>query len=434
MKKLLGAEPSGNTDAATKGYVDIAAVWVTRYGATGDGATDDTAAIQAAITAADGKRPVCFPSGTYMVNAATGIQLNIAGTQLELAPGATVQAITNSLTNYAIVNVTAANCSITGGTVRGDITTHTGSTGEWGHGIVINGGGSGCVISGVTVKNCWGDGIYIGNGTPVDVRIVNVTADSNRRQGLSAAGATRLRIIGGSYINTGILGSTSPAAGIDIEPNPSSGYNVLEFLIENVICTGNTGPGIQVTRATAQTTRGKIVGCIAQANGQSGILAAGSAGSLSVDAVGCTSAYNTGDGFQAACLGLVVSGGRAFSNTGHGINATAQVDIADCVISFNARCGVLVGTGANTSTASGLIIRNNGTGAATTWHEVDVVATGLIMSGCIARPASSGNRAIYGIMVRPGATGAVFAGCRATAGTSGAISAQADTVQAPAVA
>ena len=409
------------------------AISVTDYGAVGNGVADDTAAIQAAVVAANGRIPVAIPAGTYMINAGTGLQLNIAGTRLILAPSATLKAITNSLASYVILNVTAADCAIVGGIVMGDITTHVGSAGEWGHGIIINGAAHRCLVERVTVKHCWGDGIYIGNGMPTDVQVVQVIADSNRRQGMSVVGANRIRVQGGSYINTGALGAVAPTAGIDIEPNPSSGNNVIEFILEGAVCASNVGPGIQLTRATAQTTRGKVSGCIASANGQAGILSAGSAGSLAVDVVGCSAIYNSGDGVQAACPGLVVNGGRAFANTGHGVSATTQVDLQGCTVSFNAKCGLLFGAGSNNSTVTGMIIRNNGSGAATTWHEVDVASTGLIMSGSVARPATSGNRAIYGINVRSGATGAVFAGCRATVGTSGAISPRADTVQAPAV-
>ena len=425
---------AADAEAARGAIFARPALSVKSYGAVGNGSTDDTSAIQAAIAAANGLIPVWIPSGTYMVNAATGLQLTIAGTKLILAPGATLKAVTNSLTTYVIVNITAADCSVTGGTIQGDLTTHTGSTGEWGHGITINGGANRCLIESVTVKHCWGDGIYVGNGMPADVRIVGVVCDSNRRQGLSIVGANRIRVLGGSFINTGSLGSTSPAAGIDVEPNPSSGNNVLEFAIVGAVCASNVGPGIQVTRATAQTTRGMLNGCTTHANTQSGILAAGGAGSLAVTAVGCTTTNNAQDGIQAACLGLVVTGGRSFANTGYGVNATAMIKIQGYDVTFNNKGGVLFGAGSDGSLSTAVIAYNNCLGAATTYYEVDVSATGIVMAGSIAKPASSGNRAINGIKVRAGATGAVFAGCRAFAGTGAAfVDDTGSAVQAPAV-
>jgi len=50
---------------ATYSMIDGAPVNVLDYGATGDGTTDDTAAIQAAF---DASRNVVFPPGTYIVN------------------------------------------------------------------------------------------------------------------------------------------------------------------------------------------------------------------------------------------------------------------------------------------------------------------------------------------------------------------------------
>lgn len=434
MVKLPGPAPSNPSDATNKAYVDalVAGLCVSGkdYGA-GIGASDDTPLIQAAIAAANGKIPVWLPSGTYNIDPSTGVLLNIAYTRLILSAGAILKVITNALTTYNIVNITSADCSVTGGTIQGDVTTHTGSTGEWGHGINVGGSAHRTVINSVTVKNCWGDGIYVGNGMPTDVRILHVLCDSNRRQGISIVGANRPQVIGGHFINTGALGSTSPAAGIDIEPNPSSGNNVLELEVNGAICTGNVGPGIQLTRATGQTTRGSVVGCITHQNGQSGILAVGSAGSLSVTVANCTSTNNSQDGFQAACLGMLISGGRATSNTGNGLNATAQVNAQNLESSFNGKNGVLLNTGSDNSILTGIISRSNCTGLATTYHEVDIVAPNISMVGSFVKPATSGNRAINGINLNGTALNAVFTGTRSNPGTGVAINALSDTIQAP---
>ena len=81
-----------------RGYIDVKK----DFGATGDGSTNDTTTIQAAITAAGSGEKIYFPPGTYKVGAltwdkdvtlegagknTTKLQSNAASTMLTLAPG-----------------------------------------------------------------------------------------------------------------------------------------------------------------------------------------------------------------------------------------------------------------------------------------------------------------------------------------------------------
>jgi hypothetical protein len=97
---LLPVEPPGDMYGATKQYVDnkVAGIFnVKEFGATGDGTTDDTDAIQDAIDAAAvAGGVVFFPPGTYLIGNLTGAS-NIhlrgagAGATTLLYNGATVQ-------------------------------------------------------------------------------------------------------------------------------------------------------------------------------------------------------------------------------------------------------------------------------------------------------------------------------------------------------
>ena len=75
-----GTQRKASTDAlATTAVTRQLFINVTDYGAAGDGVTDDTAAIQAAIDAAPHGGAVLFPSGIFMV---TGLKINNKGTGL----------------------------------------------------------------------------------------------------------------------------------------------------------------------------------------------------------------------------------------------------------------------------------------------------------------------------------------------------------------
>ena len=112
-------------------------------------------------------------------------------------------------------NVTLINPTIDG---RRDLNTAT--TGEWGMGISIV-GSENINIYDATIKNCWGDGIYIGrvgSNTTKSTNIVleNVVCDNNRRQGISVISVNGLY---GKNVTLKNTNGTAPEAGIDFEPN-----------------------------------------------------------------------------------------------------------------------------------------------------------------------------------------------------------------------
>ena len=154
-------------------------------GAVGDGRADDTAAIQAAIDAVAGTRgTVLVPDGVYMVNAVEK-NLNLKSDMtLKLAGGAVLKAIPNDETHYAVLTISGvSNVWVTGGTLEGERNEHRGKSGEWGMGVRIEDGAKNITIAGLISKKMWGDGFYVQDAE--DVRFCGVTADANRRQGLS---------------------------------------------------------------------------------------------------------------------------------------------------------------------------------------------------------------------------------------------------------
>ncbi|GAA3413779.1 glycosyl hydrolase family 28-related protein [Paenibacillus hodogayensis] len=174
-------------------------VSVRDYGARGDGNTNDTAAINAAINAvfAAGGGTVYVPKGTYLIDAvrptgniAGGVQLKSRVT-LVLDQGAVLQALPNNQTlTMVIAMFNCVRAGVIGGTIIGERDTHIGTTGEWGMGIYLNNSKQ-SFIQGVHIRNCWGDGIFVRASLGT---IAHCVCDNNRRQGMSIVDANDLYI------------------------------------------------------------------------------------------------------------------------------------------------------------------------------------------------------------------------------------------------
>jgi len=212
------------------------------FGVKGDGETDDTASIQKAINT--GEKNIFIPDGTYMINALTSI-LPKANQKIIMSKGAVLKAIPNDSGNYAIIKLSnVSNVSITGGTILGERSEHTGITGQQGFGILITGNTDTVTVHDITLKDCWGDGIYIGSLTypAKNIIIDNVICDNNRRQGISITYAEDINIRNSIFKNTN---GSNPQAGIDIEPNDKC--YVKNVMIEDSYFLDNAGYGIVFT-------------------------------------------------------------------------------------------------------------------------------------------------------------------------------------------
>lgn len=221
---------------------------VRNMGAMGNGVTDDTAAIQAAIDALPSSGgTVIVPNGTYMINALKGISLR-SHTRLSLWGNAYLTAIPNNAQRYWIVKAwNVNNVEIVGGNFVGERAKHQGTAGEWGYGINIQGSTS-VYVHDTTISNSWGDGILVGatgwGSSAVlsrDVTLVRVKCKNNRRQGLTIAPSTQVYVYSSSF--TGSNG-TAPQAGIDIEPQTQG--STQQVRIEGTVMSDNAGNGLEV--------------------------------------------------------------------------------------------------------------------------------------------------------------------------------------------
>jgi hypothetical protein len=213
-------------------------------GAKGDGRTDDTESIQAAIDEVGGTGgTVLVPGGTYMVDAVKKkkrLALKSDMT-LRLAKDAILKAFPNDSRKYAVLSISdVSDVTVVGGTLEGDRAEHKGKAGEAGMGIRIDNGAKRVTISGVTSRKMWGDGFYVEGAK--DTKFCGVTADNNRRQGLSIVEADGVLVTDSVFKNTR---GTRPSAGIDLEPDEAS-QKIVNVRIQNSKFIDNAGPGIEI--------------------------------------------------------------------------------------------------------------------------------------------------------------------------------------------
>lgn len=172
---------------------------------------------------------ITIPEDTYVVaTSSNGTTILQVPSNTEVIINGTIIMEPNALASYNIVGLYGKNITLHGnGEIIGDKHTHIGKTGEWGMGVMI----AGCTnvdVYDITIKDCWGDCIYIGENSTY-VRINNCTLDHGRRQGISITSAGDVLIRNCTISN---VGGTSPEYAIDIEPNKND--TVESVIIQNV--------------------------------------------------------------------------------------------------------------------------------------------------------------------------------------------------------
>lgn len=209
------------------------------FGATGDGETDDTQAIKAAIQAlGEHNATLFFPEGTYLVT--EDIELRSNMTVKGVGASSIILRAPNDESHYRVFRcMDVSNIVISDITIQGDKDEHTGVDGEWGNCLSLEGAHN------ITIERCyllqgWGDGVYISGGTHFNksfgVNIRDTKISDNRRNGISVISVDGLTIDGCTISYTG---GTAPEAGIDFEPN-ELGQGVLNVKISNTNFTNNT--------------------------------------------------------------------------------------------------------------------------------------------------------------------------------------------------
>lgn len=174
------------------------------------------------------KNRIVIEKGNYNISLNSNNKVGITvPSNTNLIIDGNITLIPNNLIYYEIVNAKGHNITISGkGSIIGDKNNHTGTTGEWGMGIFVR--GRDVCVRNITIRDCWGDCIYVG-GNSLNVHIDKCLLDNGRRQGISITSARNV------YINDCIIknvSGTAPQFAIDLEPN--KGDTVSNIFIHNV--------------------------------------------------------------------------------------------------------------------------------------------------------------------------------------------------------
>lgn len=301
------------------------------FGAKADGATDDSAAITAALAAGD----VRFtPQKTYI----TAAQLLTPANRDIFGYGATLKAAASLDLSKSVLVVSDAtfttgvnNVKIYGLTVDANRASRT--TGVRGGGAVYVSASKKITLQDLQVLNGHQDGIEVtgdvtwAGGLADNIRLINCVVDNSYRNNVSVVGTHDCAIIGGRFTNAN---GAAPQAGIDFEPNNANSLNY-GFTLLHAYVAGNAGNGVLVTNSLAGVS-GRIIGVEAVSNGAFGVNSDATADVVTIEKVtgsGNTSGLIGGSyGFDRGLMASkVIQTVEARNNTAVTVTATAYTAV-----------------------------------------------------------------------------------------------------------
>jgi hypothetical protein len=225
------------------------------FGIVADGATDQSSLIQSLLNNGN-YRKLHFPksNASYRIKS---IRVS-SGRTLTFEEGTIVEGMGNlGMTERMIYIYDASDIVIRGYNVTFKDHRNNYTTGQHRHIFSLE-GVSNAVIEGISANDSGGDGFYLGGASVKkyceNVKLINVQAKNNRRQGISVVSGKNIDIINAIISETN---GNAPASGIDLEPGLAD--HVLEGIrIENPRTFANAGPGIIISPGALAGT-GKVI-------------------------------------------------------------------------------------------------------------------------------------------------------------------------------
>jgi hypothetical protein len=313
----------------------LAVANVKLHGAVGNGTTDDSAAIQAAINTG---LPVHFPAATYAIG--TGLTVSNNGQSLEGPKGAVIQLTAG----VDALTVTGNGCQIRGLTIDGNGHGGSGlvvkgadnyidgveSYGNAGHGICLDGQSTTCQFNQIHACYAHDNGaIGISQNHVCDSIISDCHSDHNAYEGITVDNQSYRCLISNCNLNANCQGGGVGGIGLD----EGDLTRISNCIIQG---TGSGCPGIKFQNNLGTMGGVSIVGCTLVANAGPGVWM-----------------YNNGG---KIANGITVMGCRFQSNGSHGV----QIDsgCAKCTVAF---CDLV----------SGQDVADSGTGTIVQYNQAD---------------------------------------------------------------
>ena len=246
--ETAAAQAAQSAEAARKSAEQY--IHVSAYGAVGDGVTDDTDAIQAAL---DCGGTIAFEPKTYLVNADKRLWVR-SNSNITLPVGCTLQAMPTNKGSYTVLNITESveNVLISGGgRIVGDMSEDgKDPASQAGHGIRVRGSRN-ITIDGIEICDCCGDciaihGAYDGKGNypngnddlAKNIVVRDCVLHDARRCGISIQGCNGFKSINNEIY--GVYG-TIPECGMDFEASPTYPNTDCELWNTRIHDVGVTG-------------------------------------------------------------------------------------------------------------------------------------------------------------------------------------------------